>query len=178
MKSRTEREFMIALTHLLDRVRVLNRSWSIDTFREASEHVANVSKSEASRFQQAMLEMNLLKQAGDKRKLTSNFDVKVYKNMDACLGLISEVLETYPDIVQKRGPKKGFKSIPTISEIVEPELINETVDVEFTLQDYSTEALFEELCSREPEAQIFVDYLRSQGWVITCAKEQTIVITL
>lgn len=175
MKSRTEREFMIALTHLLDRVRVSNRSWSIDTFREAATHIANISKSEASRFQQAMLDMNLLKQAGDKRKLTSNFDVKIYKNTDACLGLISEILEMYPDIIQQRGPKKGSKRVPTISEIVESEVVD---NVAVALEDYSTEELFEELCSRNPDAQLFVDYLRSEGWAIACSKEQTVIITL
>ena len=172
MANRTEREFMIALGRLLDRVRVLNKSWSIDTFREASTHVANVSKSEATRFQQALLEMNYLKEAGDKRKLKDNFDPKYYKNTDACLAFISEILEANPDIVQTRGPRKGSKRIPVINnvvdeiidaEVITPEILEE-IPCEITLQDYT--------------AQDLVTELRNRGYAVTCVREVITIETL
>lgn len=179
MANRTEREFMIALTHLLDRVRVLN-SWSVDSFRKAATHVANLKQSEASRFQKALLDMNYLTPGSDKRTLKTNFDPIYYKNTDACLSFIKEILEVNPDIIQQCGPKKGSKRIPV--EPVIPEVIEEVIEevYESTLDEFSTKELIDELISRNiaDNPKHIIDYLRSNGWVITCAREKVIVETI
>ena len=176
MANRTEREFHLALVSLLNRVRALN-SWSADSFKEAATHVANIKQSEASRFQKAMLDMQYLAPGSNKRTLKDNFDPNYYKNTDACIGFIKSILEVNPDIVQQCGPKKGSKRIP-----VEP-VTDETVVVEeyeMTLQDFTTEALIDELISRNiaDNPKQIIDHLRSNGWVITCARETVVIETL
>lgn len=104
---RTERELQLALAKLLDRVRV-NNSWGFRSFREMSEHIINVSKAEATRFHNALIEMDLLR-VNKGGKTIPNFDVKIWRNEDVKLALIREILEMFPDITQKKGRKKGFK---------------------------------------------------------------------
>lgn len=179
MANRTEREFMIALTHLLDRVRVLN-SWSVDSFRKAATHVANLKQSEASRFQKALLDMNYLTPGSDKRTLKTNFDPIYYKNTDACLSFIKEILEVNPDIIQQCGPKKGSKRVPV--EPVIPEVVEEVIEevYEPTLDEFSTKELIDELISRNiaDNPKHIIDHLRSNGWVITCARETVVIETI
>ena len=179
MANRTEREFMIALTHLLDRVRVLN-SWSVDSFRKAATHVANLKQSEASRFQKALLDMNYLTPGSDKRTLKTNFDPIYYKNTDACLGFVKEILEVNPDIIQQCGPKRGSKRIPV--EPVIPEVVEEVIEeiCEPILDEFSTKELIDELISRNiaDNPKRIIDYLRSNGWVITCARETVVIETI
>ena len=183
MANRTEREFVIALTHLLDRVRVLN-SWSVDSFRKAATHVANLKQSEASRFQKAMLDMNYLTPGNDKCTLKTNFDPTYYKNTDACIGFIKSILEVNPDIIQQCGPKKGSKRIPV--EPVTPEIIEEVIEeviekaYEPSLAEFSTKELIDELKERNlaDNPKRIIDYLRSNGWVITCARETVVIETI
>lgn len=152
MAKRTEREFHIALGKLLDRVRVQN-SWSKDSFYTAATHVANISQSEAIRFYRALVEMNLLTPGTNKRKLAPNFDTVVYKNTDKMLGLVKDVLGSYPDILQQRGPKLGSHHKPKVEmalEVVQEETIN-------PLEYFS--------------AQDLVSELRNRGYVVTCERE-------
>lgn len=153
---KTGREFQLALGKLLDRVRV-NNSWSESSFKEASTHVVGVSKSEAYRFYKALVDMNLLKPSTDKRKLTPNFDVIIWKNEDRKLGLIRDILEMFP-IEQHRGRVKG-KSYPkknaepvvvTMAEVVLQEEIN-------PLSAFS--------------AQDLVRELRDRGYVVTATRQ-------
>lgn len=167
MNKRTEREFHIALGKLLDRVRVQN-SWSKDSFIKAATHVANISKSEACRFFHALDDMNLLIPASDKRRLAPNFDTIVWKNEDKRLGLVKEVLELHPNILQSRGRVKG-KHYPkkTISHVEE---------VEITPVEVVQEEVINPLdCFLEHE---LVEYLRSKGWVVNAYREKTIIETL
>ena len=166
MTKRTDREFHIALGKLLDRVRFQN-SWSAASFISAAVHVKNVSKSEAARFYRALVDMNLLIPSSDKRRLTPNFDVIIWKNEDKRIGFVKEILEMYPDIIQKKGPVKGAHySKRTLSHVEEVEAVVEVVQEEvvnplayFTPQDLVAE-------------------LRDRGYTVTCAREVITVETL
>ena len=162
MANRTEREFHIALGKLLDRVRIQN-SWSRESFYTAATHVANISSSEAIRFFKALVEMNLLQPASDRRKLSPNFDTIIWKNEDKRIGFVKEILEMYPNILQSRGRVKG-KHYPKIShteEIVVIEPIEETVN---PLEYFA--------------AQDLVIELRNRGYAVTCAREVITIETL
>jgi hypothetical protein len=159
MNKRTEREFHIALGKLLDRVRVQN-SWSAESFISASVHVKNVSKSEAARFYKALVDMNLLTPGTDKRRLTPNFDVIIWKNEDKRIGFVKEILEMYPDIIQKKGPVKGTHySKRTVSHVEEVETAIEVVQEEFVnpLSYFS--------------AQDLVTELRNRGFTVTASRQ-------
>jgi len=152
MNTRTERELHIALGKLLDKVRVQNQ-WNINSFREASTHVVNISKSEASRFYQALVNSNLLTPGSDKRKLAPNWEQRIWRNEDARIGFIREILEINPDIVQKRGPK--FTKIEQ-STVEQPVVIEEPILSSFT-------------------AQQLVEELRARGYSVTATKEVTVI---
>ena len=146
MAKRTEREFHIALGKLLDRVRIQN-SWSRESFHTAATHVANISSSEAIRFFKALVEMNLLQPASDRRKLSPNFDTIIWKNEDKRIGLMKEILEIYPNILQSRGRVKGKhypKRVSTEIAVTEP-LEMETVN---PLEYFSSQDLVAELRNR------------------------------
>lgn len=162
MEKRTDREFHIALGKLLDRVRVQN-SWSKDSFHDAAKHVANVTPAEATRFFKALTKTEYLKQGSDKRRLTQNFKQHIWKNQDAMIAVVKEILET-EDITRSRGPKKGSHrkpktttETPIVLEIVPEEVVNPL--------EYFT-------------AQDLVAELRSRGYAVTCAREVITVETL
>ena len=164
MNKRTDREFHIALGKLLDRVRVQN-SWSKDSFLKAATHVANITKSEACRFFHALDDMNLLVPGSDKRRLTPNFDTIIWKNEDKRIGLVKEILEMYPNILQSRGrvkgkhyPKRSISHVEEITDIAVIEPIEETVN---PLEYFSAQTLVEEL--------------RSRGFTVTASRQ---VITI
>ena len=168
MAKRTDREFHIALGKLLDRVRIQN-SWSKDSFINAATHVANISKSEARRFFDALDDMNLLIPGSDKRKLAPNFDTLIWKNEDKRIGLVKEVLELHPDIIQSRGRIKG-KHYPKKEEILEVSISENEVTILPEQEEVNPLDHFEE--------KELVDYLRSKGWVVNAYKEQTVILTL
>ena len=164
MAKRTDREFHIALGKLLDRVRVQN-SWSKDSFLKAATHVANITKSEACRFFHALDDMNLLVPGSDKRRLTPNFDTIIWKNEDKRIGLVKEILEMYPNILQSRGrvkgkhyPKRSISHVEEITDIAVIEPIEETVN---PLEYFS--------------AQDLVAELRNRGFTVTASRQ---VITI
>ena len=162
MAKRTEREFHIALGKLLDRVRIQN-SWSKESFHTAATHVANISSSEAIRFFKALVEMNLLRPASDRRKLSPNFDTIIWKNEDKRIGLVKEILEIYPNILQSRGRVKGKhypKRVPAEITVTEP-LEIETVN---PLDHF--------------DPQDLVDYLRYKGWTVEAYKDVIVRQTL
>ena len=164
MAKRTEREFHIALGKLLDRVRVQN-SWSKESFHTAAKHVANVSPSEAVRFFKALTKTPYLKPGSDKRRLTQNFNASIWKNQDAMLAVVKEVLGLDDDIILPRGPKLGSHRKPkTVTvEPMEIEIVPEEEIVNpleyFTAQDLVAE-------------------LRNRGYAVTCAREVITIETL
>lgn len=133
MTKRTEREFHIALGKVLDKVRVQN-SWNEKGFINASTHVENVSKSEATRFFKALVELNLLIPSSNKRKLKSNFEAIIWKNEDARIKLMREVIECHPEILKKKGRQAGHcyprKKVQPVQEemvVVQEELVDPIV---------------------------------------------------
>ena len=156
MAKRTEREFHIALGKLLDRVRIQN-SWSKDSFIKAATHVANISKSEACRFFHALDEMNLLIPASDKRKLSPNFDTIIWKNEDKRIGLVKEVLDLHPNILQSRGRVKGKHYPRTISHVEDVALGGVQEEIVNPLSYFS--------------AQDLVAELRSRGFIVTASRQ-------
>lgn len=166
MAKRTDREFHIALGKLLDRVRFQN-AWNAESFISAAVHVKNVSKSEAARFYKALVDMNLLIPGSDKRRLMPNFDVVIWKNEDKRIGFVKEILEMYPDIIQKKGPVKGAHySKRTLSHVEEVEAVVEVVQ----------EEVVNPLAYFSP--QDLVAELRDRGYTVTCAREIITVETL
>ena len=161
MAKRTEREFHIALGKLLDRVRVQN-SWNKDSFYDAAKHVANVTPSEAARFFKALTKTEYLKQGSDKRRLTQNFKQHIWKNQDAMIAVVKEILGT-DDIVLSRGPKKGSHRKPKTYieplalEVVQKEIVNPL-------------SYF--------EAKDLVEELRNRGYAVTCKREVITIETL
>lgn len=159
MNKRTEREFHIALGKLLDRVRVQN-SWNSQSFIEAAIHVANVTKSEAHRFYNALVDMNLLIPSSNKRKLKPSFDHNIWTNDDVRNSLMKEILEIYPDIVQKRGKVKG-KHYPK-------KVVEETFDL-IELVESKQEEVVNPLSYFS--AQDLVTELRNRGFTVTASRQ-------
>lgn len=104
-----ERQFQLALGKLLNRVRVQN-TWNEATFTNNAES-SGVSKSEASRFYKALVEMDLLHFDKQRRTMIANFNVAIWQNEDTKLGLIRDIMEMFP-LKQQRGRIKG-KVYPT-----------------------------------------------------------------
>ena len=161
MAKRTEREFHIALGKLLDRVRVQN-SWSKDSFFKAAKHVANVTPSEAARFFKLLAKTEYLKPDSDKRKLTQNFKQHIWRNQDAMIAVVKDILGV-DDIILSRGPKKGSHRKPkTYVEPLALEVIQEEV--------VNPLSYF--------EARDLVEELRNRGYAVTCAREIITIETL
>ena len=153
---RTEREFHIALGKLLDRVRNQN-NWSIDSFREAARHVANIIPSEGERFQKAMMELNLIVPGNNRKSLQPNFDIIIWRNDDRKISFVRDILEMFPDIVQKR----GRRSISVMMGDVEDKLpVMQQEDID-PLDSYPS--------------VVFVAKLRERGYEVICRRQ---VITI
>lgn len=167
MTKRTEREFHIALGKLLDRVRFQN-SWNAESFINAATHVKNVSKSEAARFYKALVDMNLLIPGTDKRRLMPNFDVIIWKNEDKRIGLIREILEMYPNILQKKGRVKGKHYSKVTEETIEV-IVDETISLLPDLPVHPLDAFH----PRE-----LVEYLRSKNWHVDAYREEIVITRL
>lgn len=167
MTKRTDREFHIALGKLLDRVRFQN-AWNAESFISAAVHVKNVSKSEAARFYKALVDMNLLTPGTDKRRLTPNFDVIIWKNEDKRIGFVKEILEMYPNILQSRGRVKG--------KVYPKRTLSHVEEVETTVVEVVQEEIINPLAYFTP--QDLVAELRDRGYTVTCAREVITVETL
>ena len=162
MAKRTEREFHIALGKLLDRVRVQN-SWSKESFYTAATHVANISPSEAIRFFKALVEMNLLQPASDRRKLSPNFDTIIWKNEDKRIGFVKEILEIYPNILQSRGRVKG-KHYPKKKEDTYPVACSSESEVMEVMEEIVNPLSYF-------SAQDLVAELRNRGFTVTASRQ-------
>lgn len=172
MAKRTEREFHIALGKLLDRVRVQN-SWNKDSFYDAAKHVANVTPSEAARFFKALTKTEYLKQGSDKRKLTQNFKQHIWKNQDAMIAIVKEILET-EDITRSRGPKKGShrkSKVENSGEILYPIACSSESEVIEVMEEIVNPLSYF-------EAKDLVEELRNRGYAVTCKREVITIETL
>ena len=157
---KSDRELQIALGHLLDRVKFINK-WTDKAFMEAAK-VAGVTKSEAYRFYKALVQLKVLVFDKHRRTTVAYFDVQIWHNEDVKMMFIKDIMEMFPDIQQKRGRVKGKQYPVKTVVVVEPE---ETV-------------CEEKVCEEEPinllanfTPQELADELRSRGFIVTATRE-------
>lgn len=156
---KTEREFQLALGKLLNQVRISN-NWNSESFMSAAK-IAGVSKAEAYRFFKALVEMNLLKRDKKRRCAAPNFNVNIWQNEDRKMMLIKDIMEMFPNIQQKRGPKQVFVQRKQVEKRFEQTTTEESLIIN-NLAQFSAEDLVQEL--------------RSRGYEVNCSR--TIVETL
>lgn len=130
-----ERQFQLALGKLLNRVRVQN-TWNEATFTNNAES-SGVSKSEASRFYKALVDMGLLRFDKQRKAMIANFNVTIWQNEDTKLGLIRDLMAMFP-LKQQRGRVKGkvypVKTAPEVTNVVETNPLSQ-----FSAQDLVAE---------------------------------------
>ena len=100
-----QRELQLALGKLLTSVKN-TRNWSEETFTNLASK-SGVARTEASRFYNSLVEMNLLKFDKQRQAFVANFDVVIWSDEDAKLGLIRELMEIFPIRLHK-GRVKGY----------------------------------------------------------------------
>lgn len=146
-----KRETLIAFGKLLNRVR-FQGTWNPDTFMKCSSKTDNVSKSEASRFYKALVELGYLVKIG--RSYKPSFDTRIWHDDDYRLNIIKNILESQP-VIQKRGRVKGkVYDKPVTTAVVISEPTN-------TLDKFSSKELAAEL--------------RNRGFEVTCKRSITVV---
>ena len=104
MKQSSERKVQLALGKLLTSVKN-TRNWSEETFAELASKVG-IARTEAIRFYHSLIEMNLLKFDNLRQTYVANFNVSIWSDEDAKLGLIRELMEIFPIRLHK-GRAKG-----------------------------------------------------------------------
>ena len=142
----TQREFQLALSKLLNHVKVQN-SWSIASFEKCAKS-SGVTKSEASRFYKALVEMDLLRFDKQRKAMIANFNVAVWQNEDTKLGLIRDIMEIFP-LKQQRGRVKG-KAYPVKAKTMAEVAIVAEADIN-PLSQFSAADLVAELRRRNYE---------------------------
>lgn len=145
-----KRETLIAFGKLLNRVR-FQGTWNPDTFMKCSSKTDNVSKSEASRFYKALVELGYLVKIG--RSYKPSFDTRIWHDDDYRLNIIKNILEDQP-VIQKRGRVKGKIYKPVTTAVVVPEPVNPLSSI---------------------SAKELVAELRNRGFEVTCKKVITVV---
>lgn len=100
----SERKLQLSLGKLLTSANN-TRNWSEGPFVELAVK-AGIARTEASRFYHSLIEMNLLKFDKQRQSYVANFDVVIWSDEDAKLGLIRELMEIFP-IRLHRGRVKG-----------------------------------------------------------------------
>lgn len=96
----------LALSRLLTEVYHLN-TWSEETFTKCASK-AHVARTEASRFYQSLVEMNLLKFDKQRQAFVANFNVSIWSDEDAKLGLIRDLMQIFPIRLPKGRTKGSF----------------------------------------------------------------------
>lgn len=104
MKQSSERKMQLALGKLLTEVSHTNK-WSEETFTTLASK-AHVARTEAIRFYQSLVDMNLLKFDKQRQAYVSNFDVIIWSDEDTKLELISDLMKMFPIRLHK-GRVKG-----------------------------------------------------------------------
>lgn len=160
---KSERELQIALGHLLDRVKFINK-WTDKTFMEAA-NASGLTKSEAYRFYKALVQLKVLVFDKHRRTTVAYFDVQIWHNEDVKMMFIKDIMEMFPDIQQKRGRVKGKPYPVKTVVVVEPK---ETVCEE--------EVNKEEVCEETNPLENFTpqelaDELRRRGFIVTATRE-------
>ena len=141
---------IIKFGKLLDRVRYQG-NWNKETFAALASK-ADISKSEASRFYEALVLEGFLVKSKDHRKMTPTFDINIWHNEDAKNNIVKRVLANNL-IFLKRGRVKGKKYSNAITAVVVAETVNPLAKI----------------ASKDLVAE-----LRSRGFIVSCKKEITI----
>ena len=100
----SERKLQLSLGKLLTSVNN-TRNWSEETVINLASK-AGIARTEAIRFYHSLVEMNLLKFDKQRQAYVANFDVVIWSDEDAKLGLIRELMEMFPIRLHK-GRVKG-----------------------------------------------------------------------
>ena len=100
----SERKLQLSLGKLLTSVNN-TRNWSEETVINLAAK-AGIARTEAIRFYRSLVEMNLLKFDKQRQAYVANFDVVIWSDEDAKLGLIRELMEMFPIRLHK-GRVKG-----------------------------------------------------------------------
>lgn len=106
----SERRVQLALGKLLSDVH-FKKCWTEKSFAISAAKVGGVARTEALRFREALIDMSFLKFDKQRDALVSNFDVIIWSNEDAKLGLIKDLMELYP-IRTRKGRIKGTHNKP------------------------------------------------------------------
>jgi uncharacterized protein (UPF0335 family) len=107
MKQTAERRLQLALGQLLTNI-YHNRNWSEETVINLASK-AGIARTEALRFYHSLVEMNLLKFDKQRQSYVANFDVVIWSDEDAKLGLVREIMEMFP-IRLRKGRVKGSRN--------------------------------------------------------------------
>lgn len=145
-----QRELQLALGKLLTSVKN-TRNWSEETFTNLASK-SGVARTEASRFYNSLVEMNLLKFDKQRQAFVANFDVVIWSDEDAKLGLIRELMEMFPIRLHK-GRVKGShnKSAKKAQNMTEAAIL---LEAEINpLSQFSAQDLVAELRSRGYEVK-------------------------
>lgn len=169
MKQTSERKMQLALGKLLTEVSHTNK-WSEETFTTLASK-AHVARTEAVRFYQSLIDMNLLKFDKQRQAFVANFDVVIWTDEDAKLGLIRELMEMFP-IRLPKGPAKGSKKSAkkvSIPSGLSKERRAKTMEEAATLLQAEINPL------STFSAQDLVAELRSRGYEVKASKVITTV---
>lgn len=161
MKQTSERKMQLALGKLLTEVSHTNK-WSEETFTTLASK-AHVARTEAVRFYQSLIEMNLLKFDKQRQAFVANFDVIIWKDEDAKLGLVRELMEMFPIRLQRGPSKKSNKA----AKKVEPKAQNMAEAAILLEAEINPLSQF--------SAQDLVAELRNRGYEVKATKTITTV---
>ena len=161
MKQSSERKMQLALGKLLTEVSHTNK-WSEETFTTLASK-AHVARTEAIRFYQSLIDMNLLKFDKQRQAYVSNFDVIIWSDEDTKLELISDLMKMF-QIRLPKGPTKGSKKS---AKKAEPKAKNMTEAATLLQAEINPLSTF--------SAQDLVAELRSRGYEVKASKVITTV---
>ena len=119
------KDFQAALSTLLNQVRIQNK-WNESAFVKVANS-SGISKSEASRFYKALVEMQLIIYDKQRHGMIPQFDQNIWKNEDNKTMLIKEIMEMFPNLRQTRGRVKGkhYEVKTSLANYSPKELVNE-----------------------------------------------------
>lgn len=120
---KTTKDFQYALSTLLNQVRLENK-WNESTFIKVANS-SGISKSEASRFYKALVEMQLIIYDKQRHGMIPQFDSNIWKNEDSKMMLIKEIMEMFPNLQKIRGRVKGNKVKSSLANYSPKELVSE-----------------------------------------------------
>ena len=120
---KTAEKFQSSLSTLLNQVRIQNK-WNESTFIKVANS-SGISKSEASRFYKALVEMQLIIYDKQRHGMVPQFDSNIWKNEDSKMMLIKEIMEMFPNLQKIRGRVKGNKVKSSLANYSPKELVSE-----------------------------------------------------